>query len=115
MTGEWRSPTLAEGEGDLVIVVPDAEVLFAGDLLESAGPPSFGPDSVPDEWPATLDAVIGLMTATTVAVPGHGEPVDREFVFEQRGRIAAQAAEKAARPTRVFHGLRRRTCQLWGR
>jgi glyoxylase-like metal-dependent hydrolase (beta-lactamase superfamily II) len=85
-------------EGDLVVVVPDAEVLFAGDLLESAGPPSFGPDSVPDEWPATLDAVIGLMTATTVAVPGHGEPVDREFVFEQRGRIAAQAAEKAARP-----------------
>jgi glyoxylase-like metal-dependent hydrolase (beta-lactamase superfamily II) len=85
-------------EGDLVVVVPDAEVLFAGDLLESAGPPSFGPDSVPDEWPATLDGVIGVMTATTVAVPGHGEPVGREFVFEQRGRIAAQAAKKAAPP-----------------
>jgi glyoxylase-like metal-dependent hydrolase (beta-lactamase superfamily II) len=83
-------------EGDLVVVVPDAEVLFAGDLLESAGPPSFGPDSVPDEWPATLDAVIGLMTATTLAVPGHGEPVGREFAFEQRGRVAAQAAEQAA-------------------
>ena len=75
-------------------MVPDADVLFAGDLIESAGPPSFGPDSVPDEWPATLDAVIGLMTAATLAVPGHGEPVDREFVFEQRGRIAAQAAER---------------------
>jgi glyoxylase-like metal-dependent hydrolase (beta-lactamase superfamily II) len=87
-------------EGDLVVVVPDAEVLFAGDLLESAGPPSFGPDSVPDEWPATLDAVIGVMTARSVAVPGHGEPVGREFVFEQRGRIAAQAAEKAAAPGR---------------
>ena len=82
-------------EGDLVVVVPEAEVLFAGDLLESAGPPSFGPDSVPDEWPATLDAVIGVMTATSVAVPGHGGPVGREFVFEQRGRIAAQAAEAA--------------------
>jgi glyoxylase-like metal-dependent hydrolase (beta-lactamase superfamily II) len=88
-------------EGDLVVVVPDADMLFAGDLLESAGPPSFGPDSVPDEWPATLDAVIGLMTATTIAVPGHGEPVGREFVFEQRGRIAAQAAEthEPPRPT----------------
>ena len=35
------------------------------------------------------------------AVPGHGEPVDREFVFEQRGRIAAQAAgglSAASRP-----------------
>jgi glyoxylase-like metal-dependent hydrolase (beta-lactamase superfamily II) len=88
-------------DGDLLVVVPDADVLFAGDLLESAGPPSFGPDSVPEEWPATLDAVIGLMTATTLAVPGHGEPVDREFVFEQRGRIAAQAAntQEPPRPT----------------
>jgi glyoxylase-like metal-dependent hydrolase (beta-lactamase superfamily II) len=85
-------------DGDLVIVVPDADVLFAGDLLESAGPPSFGPDSVPDEWPATVDAVIGLMTATTLAVPGHGVPVGREFVFEQRGWIAAHAAEKRTPP-----------------
>jgi glyoxylase-like metal-dependent hydrolase (beta-lactamase superfamily II) len=85
-------------DGDLVVVVPDADVLFAGDLLESAGPPSFGPDSVPEEWPATLDAVIGLMTATTLAVPGHGEPVGREFVFEQRGRIAAQAARQQEQP-----------------
>ena len=88
-------------DGDLVIVVPDVDLLFAGDQNESAGPPSFGPDSVPAEWPGTLDAVIGLMTATTLAVPGHGEPVDREFVFEQRGRIAAQAAQtqQPPRPT----------------
>jgi glyoxylase-like metal-dependent hydrolase (beta-lactamase superfamily II) len=85
-------------DGDLVVVVPDADVLFAGDLLESAGPPSFGPDSVPDEWPATLDAVIGLMTSGTLAVPGHGEPVDRNFVFEQRGRIAAEAARQHEQP-----------------
>ena len=86
-------------------MVPDADVLFAGDLIESAGPPSFGPDSVPDEWPATLDAVIGLMTAATLAVPGHGEPVGREFVFEQRGRIAAQAAEKSATAAGAPAGL----------
>ena len=85
-------------DGDLVVVIPDADVLFAGDLIESAGLPSFGPDSVPDEWPATIDAVIGLMTATTLAVPGHGEPVNREFAFEQRGRIAAQAAKSVTPP-----------------
>lgn len=85
-------------DGDLLVVVPDADVVFAGDLLESAGPPSFGPDSVPDEWPATLDGLIGLMTTTTLAVPGHGEPVGREFVFEQRGRIAAQAADMPGPP-----------------
>ena len=91
---------LGEGhtEGDLVIVVPDADLVFAGDLLESAGPPQFGEDSVPGSWAATLDGVIGLMTKATVLVPGHGDPVDREFVFEQRGRIAAQAAELTGPP-----------------
>ena len=79
-------------DGDLVVVVPDADVIFAGDLIESAGPPSVGPDSVLAEWAGTLDGLIGLMTATTLAVPGHGNPVRREFVFEQRGRIAAHAA-----------------------
>ncbi len=85
-------------DGDLVVVVPDADVLFAGDLIESAEPPSFGPDSVSEEWPATLDGVIGMMTSTTLAIPGHGEPVDREFVFVQRGRIAAQAAGNTRPP-----------------
>jgi len=87
-------------DGDLVVVVSDADLVFAGDLIESAGPPSFGPDAVPNEWAGTLDGLIGLMTAKTVAVPGHGEPVGREFVFEQRGRIAMHAAELggSARP-----------------
>ena len=79
-------------DGDLVVVVPDADVVFAGDLIESAGPPSFGPDSVPDEWAGTLDGLVGLMTERTIAVPGHGDPVNRAFVFNQRGEVAAQAA-----------------------
>ena len=80
-------------DGDLVVVVPDANVVFAGDLIESANDPWFGDDSFPHEWAATLDSVIGLMTADTVAIPGHGEPVDREFVFGQRGRVAAVSGE----------------------
>ena len=80
-------------EGDLVVVVPDADLLFVGDLVESAGPPWFGPDSRPHEWAATLDGVIGLMTGSTRAVPGHGDLVDREFVFDARGRVAAVSGE----------------------
>jgi glyoxylase-like metal-dependent hydrolase (beta-lactamase superfamily II) len=80
-------------DGDLVVVVPDADLLFVGDLLESAGPPSFGDDCYPDEWGNTLDGVIGLMTATTRAVPGHGDPVDRLFAFGQRGEVAGVAGE----------------------
>jgi glyoxylase-like metal-dependent hydrolase (beta-lactamase superfamily II) len=80
-------------DGDLVVVVPDANVIFAGDLIESATAPWYGGDSFPHEWAATLDSVIGLMTADTIAVPGHGEPVNREFVFGQRGRVAAVSGE----------------------
>jgi glyoxylase-like metal-dependent hydrolase (beta-lactamase superfamily II) len=85
-------------EGDLVVVVPDADLLFVGDLVESSptpdtGAPWWGPDSVPHAWGATLDGVIGLMTGTTRAVPGHGDVVDREFVFGTRGRVAAVSGE----------------------
>ncbi|SDT04535.1 Glyoxylase, beta-lactamase superfamily II [Friedmanniella luteola] len=85
-------------EGDLVVVVPDADLLFVGDLVESAPTPEtaapwWGPDSVPHAWGATLDGVIGLMTAGTRAVPGHGDLVDREFVFGTRGRVAAVSGE----------------------
>jgi len=84
---------LGHTDGDLVVVVPDADLLFVGDLLESSGPPSFGDDCYPDEWSSTLDGVIGLMTSTTRAVPGHGEPVDRLFAFGQRGEVAGVAGE----------------------
>ena len=80
-------------DGDLVVVVPDANIVFAGDLIESADAPWYGADSYPHEWATTLDSVIGLMTADTLAVPGHGPAVDREYVFEQRGRVAAVSAE----------------------
>lgn len=78
---------------DLVVVVPDAHLVVVGDLVESSGPPAFGPDSWVHEWATTVDAVIGLMTDSTRAVPGHGEPMDRELVFEARGRIASVSGE----------------------
>ncbi|HEU5486645.1 MAG TPA: MBL fold metallo-hydrolase [Microlunatus sp.] len=80
-------------DGDLVVVVPGSDVVFAGDLVESAGPPQYGPDSFPHEWPATLDGLIGLTTERTIVLAGHGGPMDREAVFEQRGRIAAVSGE----------------------
>ena len=80
-------------DGDLVVVVPGAQVVFAGDLLESSGPPQYGPDSFPHEWPATLDGLLGLTTDTTVVLPGHGGAMDREAVFDQRGRVAAVSGE----------------------
>jgi glyoxylase-like metal-dependent hydrolase (beta-lactamase superfamily II) len=77
--------------GDLVVRVPDADVLLAGDLVEESAPPVYGVDSFPLEWPLTMDLVTGLLTADTVVVPGHGALVDRGFVHEQRAGIGVVA------------------------
>jgi glyoxylase-like metal-dependent hydrolase (beta-lactamase superfamily II) len=86
-------------DGDVVVRVPDADAVYAGDLVESSAPPAFGADSFPLEWPATLDLVVGLLTPATAVVPGHGPTVDRDFVQSQRGDIvdvAEQIRELAA-------------------
>lgn len=77
--------------GDLVVNVPDADVLLAGDLVEESGAPCYGPDSWPLEWPLTLDVVLGLLRPFTLVVPGHGAVVDRDFVQEQRAAIGVVA------------------------
>ena len=81
--------------GDVVLRIPDADVLLAGDLVEESAlrsaVPGFGADCYPMEWPPTLDLVISLMSASTVVVPGHGAPVDPDFVREQRSAIGVVA------------------------
>ena len=89
--GELVHPGRGHTGGDLVLRVPDADVLLAGDLVEESGPPWFGADSWPMEWPLALDVVLGLTTGRTVVVPGHGAPVDRDFVEEQRNAIGVVA------------------------
>lgn len=92
---ELLHPGRGHTDGDLVVRVPDADVLFAGDLVEESAErghvPGFGDDCWPLEWPLSLDLVLGLLRETTVVVPGHGAPVDREFVDDQRGRIGVVA------------------------
>lgn len=74
-------------DGDIAIHIPDANVLFAGDLIEDGAPPSFG-DSYPMDWPATVEQLLPL--ATGAVVPGHGMVGNRAF-------LEAQVA--------AFHGL----------
>ncbi len=98
--------------GDLVLRVPDVDVLLAGDLVEESmarnGVPGFGEDCYPLEWPHSLDIVLSLSTSSTVVVPGHGAPVDREFVEEQRnaiGIVAQTIRDLAARGVPVADAL----------
>ncbi|HET8600446.1 MAG TPA: MBL fold metallo-hydrolase [Segeticoccus sp.] len=79
--------------GDVVLHVPDAEVLYAGDLIEESAPPSFGDDCYPLEWAPTLERVAGLLGERTVVVPGHGAPVGTAYLRAQRDDIATVAAE----------------------
>jgi glyoxylase-like metal-dependent hydrolase (beta-lactamase superfamily II) len=78
---------------DLVVAVPDAGVVFAGDLVEQGAPPDLE-DAVIPEWPATLDALLALRPRTVV--PGHGDPVDATFVAGQRAELAEVATLHAA-------------------
>ena len=69
---ELAYPGRGHTSGDIAIRVPDADVVFAGDLIEQSAPPSFGGDCFPLDWPATLDLVIGMLTDARSSYPGHG-------------------------------------------
>ena len=70
----------AHTDGDISVSVADAAVLFAGDLLENDGTPSFG-DGYPLDWPAAVERLLPI--ATGAVVPGHGSIGDRAFVEAQ--------------------------------
>lgn len=72
--------------GDLVVGIPDADVIIAGDLVEEGAPPSFD-DGFPLEWPETLVGLLALTSPTTVVVPGHGAVVGPAFVRAQHAQL----------------------------
>lgn len=88
---ELVHPGRGHTDGDLVVRLGDVDVLLAGDLVEESGHPVWGEDSWPMEWPLSLDLTLELVGPATVVVPGHGTPVDRDFVHEQRSAIGVVA------------------------
>jgi glyoxylase-like metal-dependent hydrolase (beta-lactamase superfamily II) len=81
-------PGRGHTDGDLVVRVPDVDVVLGGDLIEESAHPWIGLDSWPLEWYASLDVVLSLVTPSTRVVPGHGVAVDRGFVGAQRDELA---------------------------
>ncbi len=88
-------------DGDIVVLVPDTGVLFAGDLLENGAPPYAG-DGYPLDWPETVSRLLEQVRAAVV--PGHGDVGDREFVEDQLADLFA-VAETARRVHRGEIGL----------
>jgi glyoxylase-like metal-dependent hydrolase (beta-lactamase superfamily II) len=117
--------------GDLVVHVPDADTVVAGDLVEESGPPVFG-DGYPLEWPSTLVALLRLTSPGTVVVPGHGAIVDPEFIraqhadlttlewlirdgFADRARIDEVAAKAPFGPETARVAVKRGYAEMSGR
>jgi glyoxylase-like metal-dependent hydrolase (beta-lactamase superfamily II) len=96
---ELRHPGRGHTNGDTVVVVPDAGVLFAGDFVEESDSPGFS-DSFPLDWPGGVDLLLEWAELlegpgqAPVVVPGHGDPMTTETVAEQ-GRLLARVAQLA--------------------
>jgi glyoxylase-like metal-dependent hydrolase (beta-lactamase superfamily II) len=78
-------------DNDIVVRVPDADVLCAGDLLENGAPPYFG-DGFPMDWPSAIEAMLAMTGERTVVVPGHGDPAGRPFVEASLADLRAVTA-----------------------
>jgi glyoxylase-like metal-dependent hydrolase (beta-lactamase superfamily II) len=102
----------AHTDNDIAVGVEGADIAFAGDLIESSGPPVVS-EGYPAEWGPTLRNLGAAMVDRYV--PGHGLVVDSMFVadqasaFETVTRICAEAASAAeamhALPQSVFDVL----------
>ena len=90
---EVRLAYLGRGhtDNDIVVSIPDADVLCAGDLLENGAPPWFG-DGYPMDWPATAERVLALTGDSTVVSPGHGDHAGRAFVEASLAQLQAIAS-----------------------
>jgi glyoxylase-like metal-dependent hydrolase (beta-lactamase superfamily II) len=78
-------------DNDMILHVPDAETWLVGDLLEESGPPVYGPECFPFDWPQTVASLCALVTGAATLVPGHGAPVGPEFAATQQGELDSVA------------------------
>ncbi|HEV8282383.1 MAG TPA: MBL fold metallo-hydrolase [Candidatus Limnocylindrales bacterium] len=76
---------------DVVIEIPETDVVFAGDLLENGNVPFFG-DAYPLDWPTTAAALaVRVKEGSGIVVPGHGDHGDRAFADAQAASFGALA------------------------
>jgi glyoxylase-like metal-dependent hydrolase (beta-lactamase superfamily II) len=79
-------------DNDLLVHLPASGVWLTGDLVEESGPPVYGPDSFPLDWPATMGRLQAALSEGDLLVPGHGAVVGPAFAAAQREQLTAVAA-----------------------
>jgi glyoxylase-like metal-dependent hydrolase (beta-lactamase superfamily II) len=78
-------------DNDLLVHLPASGVWLTGDLVEESGPPVYGPDSFPLDWPATIARLQAALSEGDLLVPGHGAVVGPAFAAAQREQLTAVA------------------------
>jgi glyoxylase-like metal-dependent hydrolase (beta-lactamase superfamily II) len=86
----------AHTSGDVAVHVPDAGVVYTGDLVFHGGHPIVWAGPVAN-WMAACDRLLAL--DAEVVVPGHGPVGDRRAVEDQRGYFEWLVAEGTPRLT----------------
>jgi len=81
----------AHSNTDLIVRVPDVDVVFMGDLIEQSTEPSFGPDCTLSRWSGAIQRALAGTGPDTLLVPGHGTPVGPAFARTQADGIRALA------------------------
>lgn len=77
-------------DNDIVLTLPDTDVVIAGDLLENGAAPYFG-DGFPLDWPDTAERLLEMVGDETVVVPGHGDHAGRQFAADSLADFRALA------------------------
>lgn len=102
-----RTPGGGHTASDAVLLVPDAGVLFAGDLLFGPEGHPWAGDGDPAAWAAHLRALAG--GAPRVVLPGHGAPTTAGTLLDFAAYLDALAAavdDLAADPDRPVDDVR---------
>lgn len=86
----------AHTAGDVAVHVPDAGIVFTGDLVFHGGHPVVWAGPV-HHWIEACDRLLAL--EPTVVVPGHGAIADRRAIEAQRGYFVWLLAEGSPRLT----------------
>lgn len=84
----------AHTAGDTLVVVPDARVVYTGDILFVGGTPIVWAGPV-FNWVAACDLMLGM--DVDVVVPGHGPVTDKAGVAAVRDYLELVATEAGAR------------------
>ncbi|MCI1748996.1 MAG: MBL fold metallo-hydrolase [Acidipropionibacterium sp.] len=88
LAAEVVYPGAGHTDGDLVIRIPEEEVTFVGDLVETSGDPQADESTDFWNWPSAISSVISATDGKGRYILGHGDPVDGHALMDQNARIS---------------------------